>query len=328
MHYTELAKGVVYSPSLDKFIAAKCDNKVAVLQQEYESERFYALQDTINKLPEDVQIIIISMELHIESLVFMKKNSSKRFTYIIGGILNDQLQVDAKLLYNSSWLVSTGSFYNRNNKHLSHTKEYHFEIMYGVSRYHRVFVNDNVSHFRDKIFETPFLKTSSVSTESISPGDLWEDDIIHVNSSRVEFNGHVMLPSQVMPYKIYNKAAYSIVCETNYHNWFSFFTEKIAKPLTAGRLFIIISGQHYLRNLRSLGFKTFGDVVDESYDEIENQEERWLAAIDSAHQLTLLPQDVVLTKCNDIFEHNKQVISKMDRVEITLGKHLKEIDFI
>ena len=114
--------------------------------------------------------------------------------------------------------------------------------------------------------------------------------------------------SQVIPFKIYEKSACSIVCETYPSNNFSFFTEKIAKPLIAGRLFIVIAGQHYLRNLRSLGFKTFDGIIDETYDSEPNNEIRWQMAIEQAISLTDNNQQEIYDRCKDIFNHNQHTI--------------------
>jgi hypothetical protein len=95
-----------------------------------------------------------------------------------------------------------------------------------------------------------------------------------------------------------------LVCETNYSNQFSFFTEKIAKPIIAHRLFIVISGQHYLRNLRRLGFKTFDSILDETYDTIEDPETRWNMAVDQAISLSRQDQQLVLKKVIPIAMYN------------------------
>jgi hypothetical protein len=48
-----------------------------------------------------------------------------------------------------------------------------------------------------------------------------------------------------------------------------FPTEKIYKSLMLGHPFILFGGKHSLQKLRDLGFKTFGSVIDESYDDVE-----------------------------------------------------------
>ena len=54
----------------------------------------------------------------------------------------------------------------------------------------------------------------------------------------------------------------------------SFFSEKITKPLYYGHPFILIGFKNSLKVLRDMGFKTYDDVFDESYDELETWKER------------------------------------------------------
>jgi len=51
-------------------------------------------------------------------------------------------------------------------------------------------------------------------------------------------------------------------------------TEKTFKPIAMGMPFVIVGTQGSLEYLRSYGFKTFGDFWDESYDTIDDDNER------------------------------------------------------
>jgi len=128
----------------------------------------------------------------------------------------------------------------------------------------------------------------------------------------VKFNGQVMSLSQVIPFSIYNQTAYSVVAETNYDNHYSFYTEKIVKPILSERLFIVFSGQHYLRNLRSLGFRTFDGILDETYDTIEDYDLRFKLACEQIKYLCDQNQETVLEQIRPITEHNKSVMLTTD----------------
>lgn len=52
------------------------------------------------------------------------------------------------------------------------------------------------------------------------------------------------------------------------------FTEKTFKPIAGGHPFIVVGNPRTLRALRDLGFQTFGEAIDESYDEIDDPIER------------------------------------------------------
>ncbi len=63
----------------------------------------------------------------------------------------------------------------------------------------------------------------------------------------------------------YEHSACSIVSETN-DNRQIFITEKLWKPIICQHFFIVHGNHLYLQKIRELGFKTFGNYFDESYD--------------------------------------------------------------
>jgi len=59
---------------------------------------------------------------------------------------------------------------------------------------------------------------------------------------------------------------FSVVNETKTNDTASFVTEKITKTFYYGHPFILIGGKNVLKELRSMGFETFPELFDESYD--------------------------------------------------------------
>jgi hypothetical protein len=129
---------------------------------------------------------------------------------------------------------------------------------------------------------------------------------------RVMYYGSSITLSQIISLQIYNQTAYSLVTETNFSNEFNFYTEKIAKPMLGRRLFVAIAGRHYLKNLQAIGFQTFGNVIDESYDEIDNDQERWDAALSQVKYLMLCSQEIIAQKIKPIVEHNYSMFVNRD----------------
>lgn len=72
----------------------------------------------------------------------------------------------------------------------------------------------------------------------------------------------------------YLDSYFNIVTETCFQEHQIFFTEKILKPIMCLQPFIILSSPNYLKKLKGLGFKTFDSIWDESYDEIQDNEDR------------------------------------------------------
>lgn len=69
---------------------------------------------------------------------------------------------------------------------------------------------------------------------------------------------------------------FNIVNETQFYNIPNqlFFSEKIFKPMLCMQPFVVAGVTGSLKKLRELGFKTFGEYIDESYDSIVDDKER------------------------------------------------------
>jgi hypothetical protein len=72
---------------------------------------------------------------------------------------------------------------------------------------------------------------------------------------------------------VWNQFQIEVVSETDSIDNF-WFTEKTANCLATGKPFVLVSGQYSLRRLREMGFATFGDILDESYDNARNPYDR------------------------------------------------------
>lgn len=71
------------------------------------------------------------------------------------------------------------------------------------------------------------------------------------------------------------------VSETNFEqNRVNSHTEKTYKPILSKKPFVLVGTVGILKSVKALGFKTFGDFWDESYDEIEDPYRRALAILE------------------------------------------------
>jgi hypothetical protein len=61
-----------------------------------------------------------------------------------------------------------------------------------------------------------------------------------------------------------------------------------------------------------MGFQTFDGIVDETYDTVENSDERFQLALEQMHKLIDQPQDLILEKIWPIVEHNQRVMLETD----------------
>ena len=70
------------------------------------------------------------------------------------------------------------------------------------------------------------------------------------------------------------KACVHFVCETLFDYTYPNPNEKLMQAITAKRPFIVIGPARTLTHLKCLGFKTFEDIFDESYDQIRDPNKR------------------------------------------------------
>lgn len=114
------------------------------------------------------------------------------------------------------------------------------------------------------------------------------------------------------PVSVYQQTAYSVITETNAQHNYIFFTEKTARVMACRRLFIALSSYRYLHYLRESGFKTFGHIINESYDLEVDDVRRWRMAFEQMQQLAKMDQDWVLEQIQPVVEHNLQVLMHTD----------------
>jgi hypothetical protein len=87
---------------------------------------------------------------------------------------------------------------------------------------------------------------------------------------------------------------------------YSFRTEKIAKPLAMGHPFIVAANAGFYRDLHDLGFRTFADVIDEDFDNIDNAQQRMDRIIDIVDDLCQQDLSGFLAACHDTCKYNQQ----------------------
>ena len=199
-----------------------------------------------------------------------------------------------------------------------------FDCLLGASKSHR----DQVERlYRSSVYQDQFIY--SYFKDRVNQG-IWSRNVDRAKTTthRVRadpLDGRFVSISYLLPVEIYNETFYSIVAETLYTNHYSQFTEKTAKPIVAGRPFVVFSGQYFLRNLRSLGFQTFGTVIDESYDAVEDETERFAQAWKQVELLCQLDPEDVMGKLQPVVAHNQQHFLSTDWMH-PLTEYLQSIE--
>ena len=109
----------------------------------------------------------------------------------------------------------------------------------------------------------------------------------------------------------YRDTYFSLVTETVFEQPWPFRTEKIAKPIAIGHPFIVASTPGYYQDLHKLGFRTFGHVIDESFDAIQNHQDRMDRIIDVVRDLCQQDLDSFQKECYTVCKYNQQHLQEL-----------------
>jgi hypothetical protein len=157
--------------------------------------------------------------------------------------------------------------------------------------------------------------------------DLLKLDIPYKRSdSKVEFEEKFYQPLNVpgTDYKynlsyftkneLFYSTKFSVVVETEallkeYH-----ITEKTIKCLILGHPFVVMGTPGYLKFLHDLGFTTYSDIFDESYDSIQDLESRMDAVINVIQKLQTQVFDI--NKLRNIQNKNLNAFIKLRHIDI------------
>jgi len=124
--------------------------------------------------------------------------------------------------------------------------------------------------------------------------------------------------------KPYEHTVASIVSETNDNDNDVFITEKLWKVILMKHLFVVHGNYQYLKKIQHMGFKTFANILDESYDNERNRYKKIDKIIDTIKQIKKYNSEDLYNKTLSIREHNfkhfynKNALSKVINDEILL----------
>jgi len=107
--------------------------------------------------------------------------------------------------------------------------------------------------------------------------------------------------------KLSSSVCFEVVIETCVSQNKRFLTEKFLKAVLSKNVFLLIGNPYSLDWLKSLGFKTFSDIIDESYDSEEIFYKRLLLVFEEIKRLCsydILTLNNKIKQMNDVIEHN------------------------
>jgi hypothetical protein len=123
----------------------------------------------------------------------------------------------------------------------------------------------------------------------------------------------------------YIDSYFSLVTETVYEVPRSFRTEKIVKPLAQGHPWICAASPGFYRDIKALGFRSFDSVIDESFDQIDNAQDRMDRILAVVNDLCHSDLSHFLDQTKHICKYNQQrLIEYRNQIRTSLPQRLVE----
>ena len=104
---------------------------------------------------------------------------------------------------------------------------------------------------------------------------------------------------------------FSVVTETVFEYPYSFRTEKTWKPIAMGHPTIFAANAGYYRDFHNLGFKTWDHLIDESFDQIDNVQDRIVRISQVVGDLCSQDLTAFLAAAEETCKYNQQHLAEM-----------------
>ena len=202
----------------------------------------------------------------------------------------------------------------------------HFGLFVGGSRWHRLMLasylcnkhaDKSIISYRQSILtkDQPcnlrideLLMRTHRHNEQVLPGlyNFLQKLPLEITDEKNDNRGYINFDQTWRLAGTYERIFMDVVCET-WHNGKCFYpTEKIARAIVCRTPFLVYAGKGFLANLRRLGFRTFDELWDESYD-LRHGVDRILkmqSVLEMLSQKSLAELNVLYEKMQPILEHN------------------------
>lgn len=204
-----------------------------------------------------------------------------RFAMLDRRLTYDQFDRDF-VVYNRAW---------------SGTREYRLKFSELVLQYNlqnccsiKFAPMDNNVHYQDHVYKNPNFKVTQDLT------------VLPENST-------TSTASADYSWQDYQQCAIDVVLETLFDDNRQHLTEKTLRPIACGKPFLLVGTAGSLQYLKQYGFQTFGELIDESYDAVQDPAERLHRVCREMLRISLLPQsekNALYKNMHEIARFNQQ----------------------
>ncbi len=197
----------------------------------------------------------------------------------------------------------------------THDRAYKFLFLNGRGRWHRKYLIDMLGSTLDQALWTN-LDTANGPIKILP--DQYEVPK-YVRRLEIPENGCVKndlfgpgIWGDIILYEApYLDTYFSLVSETVNAIPYSFRTEKIWKPVAMGHPWIVAANQGYYKDMHDIGFRSFGHLIDESFDKIENAGDRMSRIVDVVRDLCQQDLPAFLSAAQETCKYNQQLMAEL-----------------
>jgi hypothetical protein len=199
--------------------------------------------------------------------------------------------------------IGVNSYQNEYDKFLNTNFEYHFLCFNGIPRENRLLMFNELTtnlKFKNKSITT----LRGVDKNYYYDVPRWDNQKIG-GGARLNVDAHL-------------KSFLNIVTETLYDNDSIFISEKTYKPIYLCQPFIVFGNPYTLKKLHQLGYKTFSNWWDESYDTETDLKKRFhkiLSILEMVSELSLNELKELKNQMKDVIVHNYLNFFKNNEIE-------------
>jgi hypothetical protein len=257
-----------------------------------------------------------TMLKQIQGLGIVELVQKNRILIVVGGYL----QSDIPSLYYENFLPKILD-YQENIKAIEHYRDhwstdrpYKFLCLNGRGRRHRQQILTELASLLDQALWTN-LDSSAGPIKLLDEKYEFNFYQQNVNLNQTGYVKYALFNNDwgeiYLNPKTYLDTYFSLVTETVFDYPYTFRTEKIWKPVAIGHPFIVVANTGYYRDLHHLGFKTFGNIIDESFDKIENNRDRLNRIIAVVKDLCNQNLPAFIKETQEVCKYNQQLLAEL-----------------
>ncbi len=324
--YQAIEWGFDYDQIVDLDTALSQPRTIAVMPV------FYSLPNKFDYRPEYMQfplhkfdlVLFTDIEWHSqrELIAWIETTGVSNWLLHTAGVWLDEPQ-DSRVIYRPAWSFNFLRW-NPPREDFPLERTFAFECLLGARREHRDFVmlslqksgllEQNIVTYRD-LFVGHWIDQTPARVAQLFGDTKLQYPYVSANLDpawevKPQMDNSV---SGLVPWEIYNRTWFSVVCETLGKDRVFLSAEKIAKCLQARRLFVVFAIQGFLQHYRNWGFETFGDVIDETYDNEPDDIRRWSQAFEQVQWLCKQNLPALLKKLQPRLEHNHHRLYEFEK---------------